>query len=82
MGLKKGVEKTLSTVVEVIQKVKDAVLQTFGNDVVPKHCFVSSEVRHKYIYYLEQELLSCLTMLVLEYSKSFKCANSNEYTVR
>ena len=42
VGLKKGVEKTVNTVVEVIQRVKDAVLQTFG--IVPNACFVSSEV--------------------------------------
>ena len=44
MGLKKGVEKTVNTVVEVIQKVKDAVLKTFGSDIVLNDCFVSSEV--------------------------------------
>ena len=44
MGLKKGVEKTVNTIVEVIQKVKDAVSQTFGSDVVPNDCFVSSDV--------------------------------------
>ena len=44
VGLKKGVKKTVNTIVEVIQRVKDAVLQTFGNDVVPNDCFVSSEV--------------------------------------
>ena len=47
VGLKKGVEKTLNT--EVILNLKDAVLQSFGNDVVPKDCFVSSEVRCKHI---------------------------------
>ena len=39
VGLKKGVERTLNTVTEVIQKVKDAVMQVFGEHVVP---YVSS----------------------------------------
>jgi len=45
VGLKKGVEGTLNTVSEVIQKVKDAVLQQFGEQFVPKAYFVSSELR-------------------------------------
>ena len=38
--LKQGVERTWSTVVQVIQNVKDALDQ----DIVPKDCFVSLEV--------------------------------------
>ena len=76
VGLKKGVEKTLNT--EVILNLKDAVLQSFGNDVVPKDCFVSSEVRCKHISWARASKLQfSLTFLVLEYSKSFKCAISN-----
>ena len=44
MGLKKGVERTVNIVSEVIQKVKDAVMQQFGEYVVPKAYFVSSEL--------------------------------------
>ena len=44
MGLKKGVEGTVNIVSEVIQKVKDAVMQQFGEYVVPKAYFVSSEL--------------------------------------
>ena len=59
VGLKKGVEKTLNT--EVILNLKDAVLQSFGNDVVPKDCFVSSEVRC-----LQQEEQSIYTGCVID----------------
>ena len=40
--LLQGVEKTLSTVVEVIQKVKDTLME---EDIEPKDCFVSLEVK-------------------------------------
>ena len=42
--LKKGIEKTLSIVDEVIQKVKDALTEECGRDIVPKDCFVSLKV--------------------------------------
>ena len=79
VGLKKGVEKTVNTIVEVIQKVKDAVLQTFGNDVVPNDCFVSSEVIP---CARASKLQLLLAVLVMEYSKSFNCALSFKLTVR
>ena len=44
--LKKGVEGTHSTKTEVILNLKDAVMKTFGQDVVPKDCFVSSGDRY------------------------------------
>lgn len=44
--LKKGVEKTRSTVArQVIQKVKDALMKECDQDIVPKKCFVSFEVK-------------------------------------
>ena len=57
VGLKKGVEKTINTVTEVILNLKEAVMQAFGQDVVPQSYFVSSKARCK--NYLEQEFLSC-----------------------
>ena len=47
--LKKGVEGTHSNKTEVILNLKDAVMKTFGQDVVPKDCFVSSENRYSII---------------------------------
>ena len=68
MGLKKGVERTLNTVSEVIQKVKDAVLQQFGEYVVPKAYFVSSELRSQ-VLSLSKSFQSAyvLGVFVLEY---------------
>ena len=43
--LKKGVEKTQSTVDQVIQKVKDALMKECDQDIVPKDCFVQLEVK-------------------------------------
>lgn len=40
--LLQGVKKTLSTVVEVIQKVKHTLME---EDIEPKDCFVSLEVK-------------------------------------
>ena len=77
VGLKKGVEKTVNTIVEVIQRVKDAVLQTFG--IVPNACFVSSEVTP---WARASKLQLLLAVLVMEYSKSFNCALSFKLTVR
>ena len=57
VGLKKGVEKTINTVTEVILNLKEAVMQAFGQDVVPQSYFVSSKARYK--NYFEQEFLSC-----------------------
>jgi len=39
--LKKGVERTFTTISEVIQKLKNAVQKTFGTDAVPQGCVVS-----------------------------------------
>lgn len=51
--LKKGVERTWSTVVQVIQKVKDALMEEYDQDIVPKDYFVSLEVKcmwmHKFL---------------------------------
>ena len=43
----KGVEGTNSTKTEVILNLKDAVMKKFGQDVVPKDCFVSSGDRYR-----------------------------------
>ena len=65
MGLKKGVERTLSTFTEVIQKVKDAVMQAFGKNVVPQSYFVSSSARAQlsfgifFVFEVQQEFQIC-----------------------
>ena len=41
VGLKKGVERTFTTISEVIQKLKNAVQKAFGTDAVPQGCVVS-----------------------------------------
>jgi len=41
VGLKKGVERTFTTISEVIQKLKNAVQKAFGTDAVPQGCVIT-----------------------------------------
>lgn len=45
VGLRKGVQRTLSTIPEVFKKVKDAVELNIGKFAVPQICLVSSAVK-------------------------------------